>query len=589
MVAIALPFSIDNITGNKKSEVSNTDFLDTLPTEFKQVAEENPFLLEYLRILPISRIGVPTYCQTLSKKMDEIKEPNIIYPVRKNIFAHILADTKDGRHFYITIEPSLTMNLTKLIRDIETTCIEHGEELPEFNTDGDKEKQLIGYIDMVTNCKERNKTDVVNDLKANKDLNSILKFFRKDKNKLTRVNLNKHELDGVKYLFLRDKIGIGTLEPLVADPNIEDISCSGLGHIFVEHKVFRSLKSPFSFNVMDDLDHFVMRLAEQIRKPVSYREPIADASLPSGARINIVYGGDVSKRGSNFTIRQFSEVPASIFELVNWKTINYQMLAYLAMVIGNGMNLFVAGETASGKTTMLNALTTFIPPLAKVVTIEDTPELQVPHQNWIREVVQTNKNDDKNSSVTIFELLKAALRQRPNAILIGEIRGAEGSIAFQAMQTGHPVMATFHAATTEKLIQRLTSNPIFVPRAYIDNLNVAVLMSSVKLPNGKFARRITAIDEIVGYDSVTESFNIVQAFVWDEVTDTYQFTGYTTSFILEQKIAPRVGIPSNKKMKIYIEIDRRAKILEKLHKDQGITGFYEILNVLSQAQRQGLF
>src|SRR5208337_768481 len=170
------------------------------------------------------------------------------------------------------------------------------------------------------------------------------------------------------------------------------------------------------------------------------------------------------------------------------------------------MSLFVSGETASGKTTLLNAITAFIPPENKIVTIEDTPELNVPHRNWIREVALAKGKGEGTGGggeVTMFDLLKAALRQRPNEILIGEIRGAEGNIAFQAMQTGHSVMATFHAATVEKLIQRITNNPISVPKAYIDNLNVVVLTSSVKLPNGKNGRRVTSIAEIVSYDAPT--------------------------------------------------------------------------------------
>ncbi|HXY74606.1 MAG TPA: type II/IV secretion system ATPase subunit, partial [Dehalococcoidales bacterium] len=276
-------------------------------------------------------------------------------------------------------------------------------------------------------------------------------------------------------------------------------------------------------------------------------------------------------------------------EIVDFGTINYQMLAYLSIAISNGMNVFVAGESASGKTALLNSLTTFIPPLSKIITIEDTPELQVPHQNWIREVVQSSKTEDAGGAVTMFDLLKAALRQRPNEILIGEIRGKEGNIAFQAMQTGHSCMATFHAASIEKLIQRITGDPISVPRSYIDNLNIAILMGMVRLPNGKVARRITSIAEIVGWDPLSQTFNIAEAFHFDEARDYFDFTGYMTSFIMEFKIAPRMGIPANKKQKIYEEIDRRAKILQELHKGRGITGFYEVLNVLGKAQRQGLF
>jgi flagellar protein FlaI len=281
-------------------------------------------------------------------------------------------------------------------------------------------------------------------------------------------------------------------------------------------------------------------------------------------------------------------VPTSVFELVNFGTINYDMLAYLALTISNGMNMFVAGESASGKTTMLNALTTFIHPLSKIITIEDTPELQVPHDNWIREVVQTTRASD-TSGVTTFDLLRAALRQRPNEILVGEIRGPEGNVAFQAMQTGHSVMTTFHASTVEKLIQRITSAPILVPKSYIDNLNVVVLMNTVKLPSKQYGRRITSISEIVGYDSLSDSFNIVEVFRWDEETDSFIFSGNMASFILENKIAPRLGIASNNKAKVYAELQKRARILERLHKEQQVTGFYEVLEVLGKAQKEGLF
>ena len=359
-----------------------------------------------------------------------------------------------------------------------------------------------------------------------------------------------------------------------------------MGNVFVEHKIFQSLKSTINFSTFEELDDFTIRLAERVKKPVTYKNPIADATLPDGSRINIVFGRDVSKRGSNFSIRKFSEIPLSIFEIVDFGTLNYQMLAYLYLVINNGMNVFVAGESASGKTALINALTTFISPMAKIITIEDTPELQVPQKNWIREVVQTTKAVDANGAVTMFDLLKAALRQRPNEIIVGEIRGSEGNIAFQAMQTGHSVMATFHAASMEKLIQRITGDPILVPKTYIDNLNIAVIMGMVKLPNGKMGRRVTGVSEIVGWDPFSQTFNIVEAFRWDEATDSFDFTGFMTSYILENKIAPKLGISSNKKQKIYDELEKRAKVLAKLHKEKGVTGFYEVLEVLIKHNRR---
>jgi flagellar protein FlaI len=213
----------------------------------------------------------------------------------------------------------------------------------------------------------------------------------------------------------------------------------------------------------------------------------------------------------------------------------------------------------------------------------------VPHDNWIREVVQSTRSDDTSGAITMFDLLKAALRQRPNEILVGEIRGSEGNIAFQAMQTGHSVMATFHASSVQKLIQRLTSNPISVPKTYIDNLHVAILMSTVRLPNGKMGRRITDIAEISGYDSESESFNIVESFHWDPEVDSFIFTGNMTSYILEYKIAPMLGIPLSKKRRIYKEVEKRARIFSRLHQEEGITGFYEILEVLAKAQQEGIF
>ena len=580
MPEITLPFSREGKIDDHDMGRLHDELYDMLSPPLKEVTRSNPHLLEYLHLVPISQVGVPRYYPELSRQMGDEKEPNLIYPTtRDGIFIHVLVNREDNRNSYIPVEPTLTLNLDSLMGEMEIKLLELRSKLARIDPAEDKGKQLLGYVDQIT---------TLNDQPGSGVFDRSIGFLRKDGNRLTKTRVTQRELEGIRYLFIRDKVGLGVLEPLVADPYIEDISCSGVGQVFIEHKIFKSLKSTVTFSSWEELDQFVLWLAERIKKPVTYKNPITDATLPDGSRINIVYGRDVSKRGSNFSIRKFSEVPISIFELVDFGTISYQMLAYLSLVIGNGLSVFVSGETASGKTTMLNALTTFIHPTAKVVSIEDTPELQVPHQNWVREVVQTTKVEDKNA-VTMFDLLKAALRQRPDEILVGEIRGPEGNVAFQAMQTGHSVMATFHAASVQKLIQRLTGHPILVPKTYVDNLNVVILTSMVKLPTGKMGRRVTGINEIVGYDPVFDSFTFIESFHWNEETDTFDFTGYMTSFILEQKIAPRMGMPSRKKQRIYAELERRAKILTKLHKEQGVTGFYELLEVLGKAQREGLF
>ena len=264
------------------------------------------------------------------------------------------------------------------------------------------------------------------------------------------------------------------------------------------------------------------------------------------------------------------------------------MAAYLSLSMLHGMNMFISGETASGKTTLMNAVTVFLHPTAKIVSIEDTPELQVPHPNWIREVIRGRPGEESGASVTMFDLLRAALRQRPNEIVIGEIRDEEGAIAFQAMQTGHSCMATFHAATVEKLIQRLTGHPINIPKTYVDNLNLVVTQSMVRLPNGKDGRRIVSINEIVGYDPSSDSFSFIEVFRWNPTSDTFEFTGYMNSYLLEEVIALKRGMPAQRKREIYGELTRRGNILRRLG-EQGITDFYDLYQVLSKAYREGVF
>ncbi|MEJ2739056.1 MAG: type II/IV secretion system ATPase subunit [Dehalococcoidia bacterium] len=539
MSILELPYKQKPLDVKNDDALLKSNFFNSLPKELQDICREKIFLLKYLYTLPVNEIGMPQYHAKPDRKLGELKQPNIIYPTNNGNFVHILGDADDERNTYIPIEPDMGENLEKLIEQIEQRMLHHVHDLKDIVDDESKEQAFLSVIDKIctTNASEK--------VTPNGSING--------------------------------KNGY-----------VEDVSCSGLGSIFIEHKIFHSVKTAVKFVDMDDLDHYVLRIAERVKKPVSMANPIADAVLPDGSRINIVYGKELTKRGSNFTIRKFADVPLSILELIEFGSLNYQMAAYLSMVIGEGMNLFVSGETASGKTTLLNAVTTFIPPNAKIVSIEDTPELQVPHKNWLQEVVQSTKAESGNE-VTMFDLLKAALRQRPNEIIVGEIRGAEGAIAFQAMQTGHAVMATFHAASVQKLIQRLTGNPINVPKTYVDCLNVVAIQSAVKLPNGKGGRRALSINEIVGYDASSDAFSFLEIFKWDPIKDEFEFVGYQNSYLLEQKIAVSRGIPPHQKRRIYSELDKRAKILEKLHKERGITNFYELLTTLSKAQQQGLF
>lgn len=529
--------------------------------------------------------GAPHLRAYLEKMAPEVEEPewtekptrktagsgpkNLIYPVGSNCFVHILVDEEDARDTYYAIDPAMAEDLTPLMKEFERALLDYVDELEHAESDEEKKEVLLAAVER--------------EIRVSKE---GMKAFAKGDKRPVEMIATPDQLEAMKFLVIRDKLGLGVLEALIRDPNIEDISCSGLGHVFIEHKVYGALKSNIIFTEMEELDSFVLRLSERIKKPVTFRNPISDATLPDGSRINIVYGGDISTRGSNFTIRKFTAVPLSILDIIDSGGISFEMAAYLSLAVQEGLNFFVSGETASGKTTLLNALTCFYEPAAKIVSIEDTPELQVPHPNWTREVVRGSMSD-VNAGVGMFALLKAALRQRPNAIIVGEIRGEEGAIAFQAMQTGHACAATFHASSVEKLIQRLTGTPISVPKTYVDNLNVVCIASAVRLPNGRPGRRILSIAELIGYDAAEDAFSFMEVYHWNSHNDTFEATGTMNSYLMEHHVAPKRGFAPGDKRGIYAEIDKRARLFERLLK-AGRTNFYDLYKAWGQAQRQGI-
>lgn len=644
MAVFAPPFNVIDATDHECDKES-CELVQQLPTALKEVAFNNSFLLQYLHSLPIAEIGMPAYHEELEKTDGDEESPNVIYKAYfGGTFIHVFADPEGIRDWYIAIEPSVEHpQFPTIMADIEEGLIEYTDELEAAEGDQQLEGMLRwalcnifrqpiemeipdilalpkGFFGEDVKPEEEEeeapalpegeaaaeaetestavavaeKSDPApSQSKKKSSLFAPLAKLFGGGNKSTldiakKWGLLENDLEGIKYSMVREKVGMGVLQPLINDHHIEDISCSGVGHIFIEHKVFKSMKASFGYKTHAELDEHVLRLSERIKKPVTFRQPVVDASLPDGSRINIVYGQDVSLRGTNYTIRKFSDDPISIIQLCKWKSLSWEMAAYLSIVIEDGMNMFVSGETASGKTTLMNALCTFIEPNAKIVSIEDTAEVNVPHKNWIKEVTRKPKPGETDSGVGMFDLLRAALRQRPEFIIIGEIRGEEGLIAFQAMQTGHPVMATFHAASVQKLIQRLVGDPILVPKNYIDNLNIAVIQVAVRLPDGKMGRRAIAVNEIVNYDSAADAFSFVEVFQWDPVTDTFEFTGFNNSYLLEQVIAPARGYPPARRRQIYSLVKRRARILEKLAAS-GLEDYDEIYRTIAKAIKDGVF
>ena len=569
-----LPFEVKG-GHSHQGGITDCPVFKMLPAPLQEQSKKHEFLLDYIHMLPVEDVGIPEFYNELDRKLGDLKNPNLIYPIGGGLYVHIYPDPQDSRDYYIAIEPGMLTDDGALVEELEDHLVDYVEDLE--NADGAQVNRGEVLRSIL------NKVVVV--LKPR----DLAKARKKAKKKAgAKLPITKAQLASLRYQLVRDKEGMGVLEPLIQDPYIEDISCSGTGSMFLEHKIFKSLKTNITFDSTEELDTFVIQISEKIGKPVTYRNPFVDATLPDGSRINLVFGDDVSKRGSNFTILKFSAEPLSMIQLVEFGGLTYEMAAYLSLAMLHGMNMFISGETASGKTTLMNAVTVFLHPSANIVSIEDTPELQVPHPNWIREVIRGKAGDTSGSSVTMFDLLRAALRQRPNEIIIGEIRGEEGAIAFQAMKTGHSCMATFHAASVEKLIQRLTGHPINIPKTYVDNLNLVVIQSAVRLPNGKEGRRIISINEIVGYDSSSDSFSFIEVFRWNPANDTFEFTGYMNSYLLEEVIALKRGIPPQRKREIYTELTRRANILRRL-KEQGVTSFDDLFKVISKAYKEGVF
>ncbi len=549
-------------------QTSRDELIPLLSPEMYAACEQSGFLFDYLQYVPINEFGMPHYYAKPPRSLTNSTTRNFIYPIKEGLFVHIYPDVAGARDHYIAIEPTVVTNIDHLMPQVEARLVAWAEEIGRIEDKEEKKRLLIELIDQI--CA----TSVPKPSSA--------------KVKVARLQVTARELEAVRYLVIREKIGLGVLQPLLLDPYIEDISCSGVGHIFVEHKIFKSVETSIVFPTHNDVDEFAVWLGEWVKSPVTVRNPLVDAVLPDGSRINIVYGREISKRGSNFTIRKFSGTPTSLLELVEFGSLNYMMAAYMSLVLEANMNVFVVGATASGKTTLLNALTAFIKPDAKIVTIEDTPEVVVPHENWVQETTRMTSGEKKGSDVGMFELLRAALRQRPDMIIVGEIRSVEAVVAFQAMQTGHGVMSTFHASSVEKLIQRLTGEPINIPKTYIDNLNLAVIQAAVRLADGRSARRVLSVNEIIGYDPVSQSFSFLESFRWNPTTDTFDFPGYMNSYLLEQVIAIKRGIAPHRRKEIYDEVKRRAQIFEKLHKDKKVTDFHDFFKILAEARRQKL-
>ena len=321
------------------------------------------------------------------------------------------------------------------------------------------------------------------------------------------------------YYLLRDFRGYGKVDPLMRDPHIEDISCDGYDlPIFVYHDDYTDIETNVVFE-SEELDNYVIRLAQQSGRHVSVGDPVVGTTLPNGARAELALGEEVTPRGSAFTLRMYADEPFTPIDLIDYGTFDVDQMAYLWLCIEHNKSLIFAGGTASGKTTSMNAVSMFIPPRSKVLTIEDTRELSLHHDNWLSSV--TRERLHEGTDVDMYDLLRSALRHRPEYIIVGEVRGDEAVTLFQAMNTGHTTFSTMHADSIETVINRLENEPINVPRAMVQSLDLLCIQAMTRL-DGERVRRSRAIGEIGGIDGRTGELDYSKSFTWDAGSDTFR-------------------------------------------------------------------
>ncbi len=384
------------------------------------------------------------------------------------------------------------------------------------------------------------------------------------------LTLEPSSLFKLQYFLIRNFIGWSRLDPLMKDTMLEDVSCDGNKiPLFLYHRKYRNIKTNIAFE-SDVLNSLAITLAQRSGKHISTGSPMIDATLPEGSRLQLTFGTEVTTRGTSFTIRKFREEPFSPIELMEIGTFDSDALVYFWLAIENNKSLLFIGGTASGKTTSLNAVSLFIPPVAKVVSIEDTREITLFHDNWIASVTREALTEGGNA-INMFDLLKAAMRQRPEFILVGEVRGAEAQTLFQAMNTGHTTFSTMHAGSVDAAIHRLESEPLNVPRNMMQALNI-ISVQGLIYHGTERVRRVQEIVEIAGIDPSTGNLRVNNVFVYDPVRDVFMYTGRSQVYadILEKRGWTRDQLET--------EIALRKSVLLAMKK-QGIMDYISVASL----------
>jgi len=384
------------------------------------------------------------------------------------------------------------------------------------------------------------------------------------------VAIDEESVHRLFYYLYRSFQGYGKLDAVMYDPHVEDISCDGPGlPVFVYHDEYTDVESTIRYDE-DELDSFVMQLAQRSGRHVSVSDPVASTTLPDGSRIELALGKEVTPQGSAFTIRKYADEPFTPIDLLEYGTFDLRMLTFLWLAIEHNKSLIFAGGTASGKTTSMNAVSMFIPPRSKVLTIEDTRELSLHHDNWLSSVTRERMGDQ---DITMYDLLRSALRHRPEYIIVGEVRGEEAITLFQAMNTGHTTFSTMHADSVQTVINRLENEPINVPRPMVSSLDVLCVQTLARSGDER-VRRASTVAEIEGIDQRTGELDYSNTYAWDSRSDTFE---ERNSELLEDIREERGWSRSD----LLRELDDRRRFLSHL-REEDITDYRRFTSMVKK-------
>jgi flagellar protein FlaI len=400
----------------------------------------------------------------------------------------------------------------------------------------------------------------------------IIENHRKALGEIVPISMKK-----ILYYLERDLVGYGRIDPVLFDEFVEDVSCSGVDKsIFLWHRKYENIKTNIIFKEEEELDDYVMRVVHKAGKHVSLAFPIVDVTLPGKHRLAVSYGRETTPSGTSFTIRKFRKDPFTIIDLIENETINETIGAYLWLLMENKMSVMILGATGAGKTTALNAIACVIRPNYKIISVEEVAEINLPHENWTSTIARSGFGTENEGEIKLYDLIKSAVRHRPDLIIVGEVRGEEAYVLFQALATGHGGLCTMHAEDVETAIKRLTQPPMNIPPSIIPLMNCAIVVKHVRTPifldTGKrlSSRKFISVKEIRSADSINDVIS------WNPSSDIFQ-ENISNSYLL-QKIAKDLDIPVNR---LLDELEHRKRVLLEMM-EHNVRNHRDVNNILNK-------